>query len=101
MPTALNKIATVKPRTQLPLIERALTHVRQMGLIVTAPKLTGRNRTRVRDTLEYETRDASALRLVQIMAGRVADDAMIERAMTQLIRVCDGIDEVKFSSASA
>ena len=51
MPTALNKIATVKPRTQLPLIERALTHVRQMGLIVTAPKLTGRSRTRGADAL--------------------------------------------------
>ena len=57
--------------------------------------------TRVRDTLEYETRDASALRLVQIMAGRVAGDAMIERAMAQSKRVCDGIDEVKFGSASA
>lgn len=58
-------------------------------------------RTRVRDTLEYETRDASALRLVQIMAGRVAGDAMIERTIAQLKRVCDGIDEVKFGSASA
>ena len=58
-------------------------------------------RTRVRDTLEYETRDASALRLVQIMAGRVAGDAMIERTIAQLKRVCDGIGEVKFGSASA
>ena len=51
-------------------------------------------RALVRETLKHETRDESGYRLVQIMAGRGADDDTIDRAIAQLQRVRDGIEEV-------
>ncbi|MEQ1516882.1 MAG: nucleotidyl transferase AbiEii/AbiGii toxin family protein [Usitatibacteraceae bacterium] len=52
------------------------------------------------ETLEHESRDESGLRLVQIMAGRGADDDMIDRAIAQLRRVREGIDEAWNSSGA-
>jgi predicted nucleotidyltransferase len=48
----------------------------------------------VRGTIDNELRDASGLRLVQIMAGRGADDEAIDCAIAQLGRLRDGIDEI-------
>lgn len=59
-----------------------------MGLAMSVP-----TRTLVQATLEFEMTDASGLKLVEIIAGRNADDASITQALAQLTRMRDGIAE--------
>ncbi len=59
-----------------------------------AAAMSKTTKERVLATIEHEMRDASGLKLVQIMAGVGADDAALDRALAQLRRIHDSIVEM-------